>query len=115
MTEPEDPFDPVARAYRQLWLKVKALLAILLLLLVAVLVVGVPHLQGTFYSPGLRRQNGYIDARHKSSAWYVSVTGWRKIDASYTNYEGLPVVLFVPVGECFELRYQYPFITTTGK
>lgn len=109
----DDPYDPRLRARRRLWLKAKCALVLILMLVLVMCLIGVPHLQGNFKTH--YRRDGFTPARDKISASYLGPTGWRTYDAAYTDYEGLPVVLFVPVDEVFALSWNYPFLSAQGK
>lgn len=108
----DDPYSPRRRAWMRIWLKAKCVLALVALLLVAMFLVGVPHVQGNYKAH--HRSDRFTPARDKYEANYLGPTGWRTIDAADTNFEGLPVLLFIPIDECFGFSLDYPFLFTQG-
>jgi hypothetical protein len=91
--------DPIWLLYRSYLKKLQRGLLLLFLVLLAIWYAGLPHIQAGDYQyvgpPG-----GNASASQKTSAWYLSLTGWKQIRSGQFGQDGCPVILFVPIDEC---------------
>lgn len=93
--------DPVRVAYRRYRRAFINLAVVLMLLAAGLCLRGVPHLQTTYEYYGPERSGG-VPASQKVSAWYVSVTGFKKVRSGQYGHDGCPALIFVPLEDCFD-------------
>lgn len=91
--------DPVYLLYRSYIRKFRNWCILSAIALAAACFLGVPHMQWTYTYNGPERLN--VESYHKTSAWYVSVTGWKQVRNGQYGPEGCPTILFIPILECF--------------
>ena len=97
-----DPQDPVERALRRYVTRACSLGAVAIVLFVSAAIVGVPHIQlGEFRYNGEKEVSGWVRGENKMEAWYVSVTGWQQVEREEYGQEGCPLLLFIPLRECW--------------
>ena len=99
-----DEFEPIGRVYRRYRFAIRSWCLALLYLLLLVVVYGVPHIQTTYTYTGHRPQGRSPSATQKLDAWYFSVTGWKHLEADQYGYRGCPVILFIPLSDCFDSK-----------
>lgn len=99
-TAESDDLDLLGRIYRRYWHVVRNWFFVVLWLLLFAVVFGVPHVQTTYHYTGFKPPGKSPTAAQKTDAWYISVTGWKHIEADQYGYPGCPVFLFVPLSDC---------------
>lgn len=104
-----EDIDPVKRAYRRYWLAVRNICFVVCSVLGFVWLAGVPHIQTTYAYPAHYR--GTIPtATQKTSAWYISVTGWKHVKSGEYGQSGCPFIRFIPLEDCVDLsNLPFPF------
>jgi hypothetical protein len=102
MSKLVDDRDPIRRAYRRYWCRLKAVCVVIAVGAIVFSVVGIPHLQTTYtYRPS--SLGGIPSADQKLSAWYVSFTGWQHVELREYGQAGLPFIFFIPVYDCIDV------------
>ena len=109
-TYEHDPSDPVVRGYKLFFRKVRNAVFVSLAACVAIVIFGVPSIQGSYrYPSGIKSPPS---ATEKTEADYWNpATGWKPVRAG-EYAPGCPMFVFMPLRDCVNLEPYKNSITT---
>ncbi|QDU80737.1 hypothetical protein Pla110_24700 [Polystyrenella longa] len=98
----DNDLDLVVGTFRRYFQKMCVLGVVALLLLIASIVVGLPHIQTTYTYSGPKPKGSAPTTEQKLDAWYFSLTGWQHVESGQYGNQGCPPILFIPLWDCLD-------------